>query len=304
MRLARLLVDNRAVVARVDAEGLVPILNGGRQFGPGEWLTWTPQQLAERSPIGPVITETEATFLPAVRSPEKIVAIGLNYHDHALESNAEPPSAPLLFTKTNNTLLGHGALIQCPSDLTQQPDYEGELAVVIGKRASRVSQDEAMAHVFGYTIANDVSARDAQFADGQWMRGKNFDTYCPVGPYVTLAAAVPDVMNLDIRTYLNGSLMQDDNTRSMIFGVPALVSYISRYLTLVPGDVILTGTPAGVGFARDPAVYLQDSDVVEVEIENLGRLRNVVSTAPVLASVGGGMEVGAGGVSSDLRQVT
>ncbi len=281
MKLARVLVDGSAVLARLDGELLVPI-----HAGPGrEWLAWSSEQVAGRAAIGPAVPLDRAVFLPAADTPEKIIAVGLNYHDHAQESSLELPSAPLLFTKTNNTLLGHGATIHCPSDLTTETDYEAELALVIGRQASRVSKADALDHVFAYTVANDVSARDAQFADGQWMRGKSFDTYCPIGPFLTLADTAPDVTDLRITTRLNGVVMQDDTTRSMIFDPAHLVSYISRFLTLVPGDVILTGTPSGVGFARDPAVYLKHDDVIEVEIEGLGTLRNPVSTEPALPPV-------------------
>lgn len=280
MKLARVLIDGAPTLARLEGETLVPIHREGD--GPCEWLNWSSSEVAGRAPIGPAVPVAEATFLPAVRAPEKIIAIGLNYFDHAAESQKEVPSAPLMFTKTNNTLVGHGATIHCPSDLTSQTDYEAELAVVIGKRASRVPKDEALSYIFAYTIANDVSARDAQFSDGQWVRGKSFDTYCPIGPYLTLADTAPDISDLRITTRLNGTVMQDDSTKSMIFNVPTLVNYISRFITLVPGDVILTGTPAGVGFAREPAVYLRHADVVEIEIEHLGTLRNVVSTEPVL----------------------
>jgi 2-keto-4-pentenoate hydratase/2-oxohepta-3-ene-1,7-dioic acid hydratase in catechol pathway len=281
VKLARVLVDGSAVLARLDGELLVPI-----QSGPGrEWLGWSSEEVARRPALGPAVPLERAVFLPAADTPEKIIAVGLNYHDHAQESSLELPTAPLLFTKTNNTLLGHGATIHCPSDLTTETDYEAELALVIGRQASRVPEDGALGHVFAYTVANDVSARDAQFADGQWMRGKNFDTYCPIGPFLTLADTAPDVTDLRISTRLNGVVMQDDRTRSMIFDAAHLVSYISRFLTLVPGDVILTGTPSGVGFARDPAVYLKHDDVIEVEIEGLGTLRNPVSTEPALPPV-------------------
>jgi 2-keto-4-pentenoate hydratase/2-oxohepta-3-ene-1,7-dioic acid hydratase in catechol pathway len=291
VKLARVLIDGSAVLARLDGDLLVPVHR--ERNGDGGPPRWSSEEAARLPATGAAIPAAEAEFLPAVAAPDKIIAVGLNYHDHAQESSLDLPSAPLLFTKTNNTLLAHGATIRCPSDLTTETDYEAELAVIIGAPASRVSPEDALAHIFAYSVANDVSARDAQFSDGQWTRGKSFDTYCPIGPYLTLADSVPDVMNLRISTRLNGEVMQDDNTRSMIFDVAYLVSYISRFMTLVPGDVILTGTPSGVGFARRPAVYLRDSDVVEVEIEGLGVLRNPVSTAPVLAAAGP-----AGGVAS------
>jgi 2-keto-4-pentenoate hydratase/2-oxohepta-3-ene-1,7-dioic acid hydratase in catechol pathway len=284
VKLARVSLDGREVLARLEGDHLVPIDDGSPDGCSRNWLRWTSADVARRPVLGPPVPVAEAVFLPAVEAPRKIIAVGLNYVDHAQESNFELPAAPLLFAKTDNTLCAHGATIHSPSDLTSQTDYEAELAVVIGRPASRVSEERALDHVFAYTVANDVSARDAQFADGQWLRGKSFDTYCPIGPFLTLADAVPDVMDLRITTRLNGEVMQDDRTSSMIFGIPYLISYISRFLTLQPGDVILTGTPSGVGFARTPAVYLRDADVVEVEIEELGCLRNVVSTAPAFAA--------------------
>jgi 2-keto-4-pentenoate hydratase/2-oxohepta-3-ene-1,7-dioic acid hydratase in catechol pathway len=286
VKLARVLLDGEAVLARLEGRDLVPIDIGAADGDARGWLQWSSADAAARPAVGRRIPVDEAVFLPAVDAPRKIIAVGLNYYDHAQESNFEVPAAPLLFAKTDNTLCAHGATIHSPSDLTSQTDYEAELAVVIGRPTTRVSEDRALEHVFAYTVANDVSARDAQFTDGQWLRGKSFDTYCPLGPYLSLADGVPDVMDLRITTRLNGEVMQDDRTSSMIFGIPFLISYISRFLTLEPGDVILTGTPSGVGFARTPAVYLRDADVVEVEIEELGCLRNVVSTAPAFPPSG------------------
>ncbi|MCU1614498.1 MAG: 5-carboxymethyl-2-hydroxymuconate delta-isomerase [Frankiales bacterium] len=278
MKLARVSIDGREVIARLEGSALAPVRMTAAETESRAWLRWGSDEAAARPAAGPTIPVDLATYLPVVEA-RNIIAVGLNYVDHATESEFEPPSQPLLFAKTGNTLAAHGDVIRCPADLTGQADYEAELAVVIGRRTSGVSQAAALAHVAGYTVANDVSARDAQFRDGQWMRGKSFDTFCPLGPFLTLADAVPDVMDLRITTRLNGQVMQDDRTSSMIFSVPYLISYVSRFLTLVPGDVILTGTPAGVGFARRPAVYLQDADVVEVEVEGLGCLRNIVSTA-------------------------
>lgn len=280
MKVARILIGGEPFVARVDGDALVPVHrdSGGTD---GAWVGWTSDQAAALPAIGAAVPIDDAEFLPAVGAPEKILAIGLNYLDHSAESNLEPPAAPLLFAKTSNTLLAHGDVIRCPTDLTTQSDYEAELAIVIGRRAEKIQPAESLDHIFALTVANDVSARDAQFNDGQWTRGKSFDTFLPIGPYLTLADSVPDATNLRIQCRLNGATMQDGNTGSMIFDIAYLVSYVSRFITLVPGDVILTGTPAGVGFAREPSVYLQDGDVVEVEIEGLGVLSNTVSTSPV-----------------------
>jgi acylpyruvate hydrolase len=214
-------------------------------------------------------------FLPAV-NPSKILAIGRNYVDHAIEGGAEPPAAPLVFTKLPNSLTAHEAPIVLPT-ISTQVDYEAELAVVIGRRAKRVSEQEALRYVFGYTLINDVSARDLQFGDGQWVRGKGLDTFAPLGPFITTRDEIEDVQALDIEGRLNGEVMQSSNTSKMIFKVAYLVSYISQGITLEAGDVIATGTPEGVGFFRKPPVLLKEGDVFEVVIENLGTLRNTVA---------------------------
>jgi 2-keto-4-pentenoate hydratase/2-oxohepta-3-ene-1,7-dioic acid hydratase in catechol pathway len=216
----------------------------------------------------------EIKFLPAVH-PSKILAIGRNYVDHAMEGGAAPPAAPLLFNKLPNSLSAHDAPIVLP-DISQQVDYEAELAVVIGRRARRVSEAKALDYVFGYTMINDVSARDLQFGDGQWTRGKGLDTFAPVGPFITTRDEIADVQALKIEGRLNGKVMQSSNTGKMIFKVAYLISYLSQGLTLEPGDVIATGTPEGVGVFRDPPVLLKAGDVYEVEIEGLGTLRNPV----------------------------
>lgn len=214
----------------------------------------------------------EVEFLPAV-TPGKILAIGRNYFDHALEGGAEPPSAPLIFMKLPNSLSAHEAPVVLPT-ISSAVDYEAELAVVIGRRAKRVSEAEALAHVFGYTLINDVTARDLQRGDGQWVRGKGLDTFAPLGPFLTTRDEVPDVHALKIEGRLNGEVMQSSDTGKMIFKVPYLVSYISQGITLEPGDVIATGTPEGVGFFRKPPVLLKAGDVFEVSVETLGTLRN------------------------------
>jgi len=225
--------------------------------------------------VGYSIDEIE--FLPAVR-PSKILAIGRNYVDHAIEGGAEPPSTPLLFNKLPNSLSAHNAPIAL-SNLSQKVDYEAELAVVIGRRARQVSEADALEHVFGYTLINDVSARDLQFGDGQWTRGKGLDTFAPLGPFITTRDEIADVQALKIEGRLNGEVMQSSNTAKMIFKIGYLISYLSQGITLEPGDVIATGTPEGVGVFRDPPVLLKAGDVYEVEIEGLGTLRNPVIAA-------------------------
>jgi len=213
-------------------------------------------------------------FLPAVKA-SKILAIGRNYIDHAIEGGAEPPKAPLIFNKLPNSLSAHQAPIVLPS-FSAKVDYEAELAVVIGRKAKQVSEADALDYVFGYTLINDVTARDLQRGDGQWTRGKGLDTFAPLGPFITTREEIEDVQDLKIEGVLNGAVMQSSNTSKMIFRVAYLISYISQGITLEPGDVIATGTPEGVGFFRDPQIVLKAADVFEVQIENLGTLRNTV----------------------------
>ena len=216
----------------------------------------------------------EIDFLPAVY-PHKILAIGRNYADHALEGGGEPPKAPLIFAKLPNALNAHNAPIVLPR-ISETIDWEAELAVVIGRRVKAVSEAEALDHVFGYTLMNDVTARDVQRKDGQWIRGKGLDTFAPLGPFITTRDEIADVQNLKIEGLLNGKVMQSSNTSRMIFSIAYLISYISQGITLEPGDVIATGTPEGVGFFRDPPVLLKPGDVCEVRVEHLDTLRNPV----------------------------
>lgn len=203
----------------------------------------------------------------------KIVAIGLNYSDHVRESGMEPPAKPLVFCKFTTSLIGDGEEIRIPGELTQRVDWEVELAVVIDREARNVSEADALSYVRGYTVANDVSARDLQFADVQWVRAKSLDTFCPLGSELV---QVDDPQNLKLYTRVNGELVQDSNTSEMIFGVAELISFCSHSFTLEPGDVILTGTPWGCGEFMDPKRSLQHGDVVECEVEGVGVLRNPV----------------------------
>jgi 2-keto-4-pentenoate hydratase/2-oxohepta-3-ene-1,7-dioic acid hydratase in catechol pathway len=211
----------------------------------------------------------------SISRPGKIVCVGLNYLDHAQETGQEVPRAPLLFAKWPNTLIGNGDAIVLP-DEAKEVDYEAELGVVIGTTAKHVTEAQALDHVEGYICLNDVSARDLQFADGQWTRGKSPDTFCPVGPRLVPREEIPDPQQLGIRCILNGQAMQDSSTAQMIFSVAEIIAYVSRVITLEPGDLIATGTPAGVGVFRDPKVLLKDGDEVSVEIDGLGTLTNPV----------------------------
>jgi 2-keto-4-pentenoate hydratase/2-oxohepta-3-ene-1,7-dioic acid hydratase in catechol pathway len=220
----------------------------------------------------------EIELLAPVPRPGKVVAIGRNYRDHVDEEGADRPSAPLVFSKWPSSVIGNGAEIRWDPELTSQVDYEAELAVVVGRTARRVNEADALDHVLGYTCLNDVSARDLQFGDGQWARGKSLDTFCPIGPTLVTADEIPDPQDLDISCCVGGRVVQSANTSQMYFGVAAIISYCSQSFTLEPGDVIATGTPGGVGIFRDPPLLLADGDEVIVEIERIGRLRNVCRT--------------------------
>jgi 2-keto-4-pentenoate hydratase/2-oxohepta-3-ene-1,7-dioic acid hydratase in catechol pathway len=216
----------------------------------------------------------EIEYLPAVY-PGKILAIGRNYADHALEGGGEPPKAPLVFAKLTNALSAHNAPIVLPT-VSETIDWEAELAIVVGRQARAVSEADALDYVFGYTMMNDVTARDLQRKDGQWTRGKGLDTFAPLGPFVTTRDDIPDVQNLKVEGLYNGEVTQSSDTSKMIFSIAYLIAYISQGITLEPGDIIASGTPEGVGFFRDPPVLLKPGDVCEVRVEKLGSLRNPV----------------------------
>ncbi|ETR71620.1 MAG: fumarylacetoacetate hydrolase family protein [Candidatus Magnetoglobus multicellularis str. Araruama] len=215
-----------------------------------------------------------AFFLPPIMHASKVIAIGLNYMDHADECNMALPKEPLIFTKFSSSLNGHNHPIFWKESITQQVDFEAELAVIIGKTVYQCSKDQAYDAVFGYTCANDVSARDLQFGDGQWVRGKSLDTFCPLGPWMVSRDEIDNPHSLDIQCRVNGQIMQKSNTDQMIFSIPDLIVFLSNHFTLYPCDIILTGTPAGVGVFRKPQVFLKAGDTVEVEIENIGILSN------------------------------
>jgi 2-keto-4-pentenoate hydratase/2-oxohepta-3-ene-1,7-dioic acid hydratase in catechol pathway len=217
-------------------------------------------------------------LLAPILRPEKVICIGLNYRDHAAESHMAIPNEPVCFSKFSHTVIGPDAEIRLPA-VAKQVDYEAELVVVIGRRGKNIAEQEARSHVAGYMNGNDVSARDWQIGrpGGQWLLGKTPDTFAPTGPYLVTADEVPDPHNLSIELRLNGQIMQRSNTREFVFTVDQLVAHISQLITLEPGDLIFTGTPPGVGMARQPPVFLKPSDVVEVEVARLGVLRNLVA---------------------------
>ena len=217
-------------------------------------------------------------FLPPVQPPN-IFAIGRNYKEHVQETGAQLPERPLIFVKATTALIADQDAIVIPESAPNEVDFEAELAIIIGRTARRVPVEQARDYVLGYTCANDVSARDCQRNDKQWARAKGFDTFCPLGPWLVTVDEL-DPQNRPIRSRLNGTVMQNANTSAMIFGCDQLISYLSHQFTLLPGTVILTGTPEGVGFARQPPVFLKAGDRVEVEIDGIGILTNVVRQAP------------------------
>ena len=222
-----------------------------------------------------VVASQDAYWFAPVPRPGKLICIGLNYRDHAKESNLPLPEKPVIFSKFSTCVIAPGEPVVLPTT-SQQVDYEAELAVVIGRHAKNIAADRAYDCVLGYTAFNDVTARDFQFNDGQWQRGKSCDTFAPMGQTILTRDMVPDPHKLSIRLTLNGETMQDSNTDQLIFGVPRLIEFISASITLEPGDVIATGTPAGVGFARNPPVFLQPGDEMEVSIETVGGMNNPV----------------------------
>lgn len=214
------------------------------------------------------------TIIKAPFRPAKIIGVGRNYAAHAEELGSDLPAAPLLFAKFSSSVIGHGEPIVWSKSITSQVDWEGELAVIIGKTARNVDEATAMDYVFGYTVANDVSARDLQQNDGQWVRAKGLDTFCPLGPCVVTRDEISDPYRLTIKTTVNGQEMQNSSSGLMMFKIAHLVSYCSQAFTLNPGDIILTGTPAGVGKGMKPPKFLQSGDIVTVEIDGIGKLTN------------------------------
>ncbi len=238
-------------------------------------VTSDPAALNEAKENGLLVDRADAYWFAPVPRPRKIICIGLNYRDHAIESNMPIPERPVIFSKFSTCVIAPGEPVVLPPG-SQQVDYECELAVVIGRQAKNVKAANAYDYVLGYTAFNDVSARDFQFADGQWQRGKSCDTFAPMGQSIVTTDKITDPHNLSIKLVLNGQTMQDSNTNQLIFGVPELIEFLTESITLEPGDVIATGTPPGVGFARKPPVFLKPGDQMEVLIEGIGGLGNPV----------------------------
>jgi 2-keto-4-pentenoate hydratase/2-oxohepta-3-ene-1,7-dioic acid hydratase in catechol pathway len=238
------------------------------------------------APAAAAIPLDSVTLFAPIPKPPKIICVGLNYRDHAAEAKQAIPPVPTIFSKFGTALTAPGAPIVLPNN-SRQPDYEAEFAVVIGTGGRHIPAAEWRAHVFGYTCINDVSARDFQGMTTQWLMGKTFDTFCPMGPWITTADEIEDPHQLDITCEINGEVLQSSNTRHMIFKIPALIEFLSSVFTLEPGDVISTGTPAGVGFARRPQRWLRPGDEVVVRVQGLGELRN-----PVVAEASGDVAAG------------
>jgi len=238
-------------------------------------LEW--EDVLEKRPFTPLTTIPRNTIQPLnpIGRPHKIVCIGLNYLDHCRETGKTPPERPLIFTKFTTSMNDPDGIVSWSSELTQKVDFEAELAVVIGKNGRFIPESEALSYVAGYTAANDITARDLQRSDGQYIRGKSLDGFCPMGPAFVTADEIPDPQNLEIGSRLNGRLMQKSNTLEMIFPIAKLISFCSQAFTLEAGDVLLTGTPHGVGIGRTPQLFMQDGDEIVVEVQGIGRLRNV-----------------------------
>ena len=237
-----------------------------------EVFAWAKSQFEARSGL---LSLDALELGPPVPDPDKIICLGVNYREHAAEAQQELPAVPMFFAKFRNSLIGPTSPILLPRASTQI-DYEGELAVIIGQRCKEVAEQDALRYVAGYTIMNDVSARDVQMQTSQWTAGKALDTFAPMGPGIVLASSIPNPQTLMLTTRVNEQVVQHDTTANMVFSVASTIAFLSSLMTLEPGDIIATGTPSGVGFKRTPPLFLHDGDVVEVEIERIGRIRNPV----------------------------
>ncbi len=288
MKIARYRYRNEETYGIIDKESILSIPNLAKQLKRhipqslegfitgGKKSLATAEQLmkeTDRTKIENIpIPLTRVTLLAPIPNPPKILCLGLNYRDHAAETKARIPDEPIMFMKPHTTIIGPYQKIIKPK-FVKELDYEGELAIIIGKTAKNISPAEAKEHILGYTIFNDISARDFQFKDGQWTRGKSFDTFAPTGPWITTEDQL-STDNLSIRTWVNEELRQNGTTRNMVFDVNQIVHQLSRIMTLEPCDIIATGTPAGVAFAMNTKKFLQGGDSVRIEIEGIGELEN------------------------------
>lgn len=285
MKIATFSVQNEQHIGLVKDDQIISLTALGPEEYPacmkkfierGSELRSRAEQLIEQRVNDDAIFKlSEVNILPPIAKPDKIICVGLNYFDHCKETGMEPPESPVIFSKYANAITGHNDPIEIPIN-SNEVDFEAELAFVIGREAKHVSEEEADDYVFGYTIMNDISARDLQFQDGQWSRGKTADTFAPFGPVVVTKDEVGDPHNLAISLELNGEIMQDSNTSNLIFTVPKIISFLSQSMTLMPGDLIATGTPPGVGMGRNPKIWLKNGDRMNVSIEGIGTLSNYV----------------------------
>jgi len=290
MRLVRFSQQDSSAIGVLEEDVVINVAEAGEALGidvPAETraLLGSPKWREKLELAADYAAETglgrrdrdEVTLEPPIAEPQKVVCVGLNYVEHIEEGGEDRPENPVLFSKYPTSVVGPGDAIAWDPALTAEVDYEVELATVIGEESRRIDESNALDAVAGYTVANDVSARDLQFADDQWVRGKSLDTFCPLGPSIVTADEI-DPHDLDLWTDLNGERLQESNTGNLIFGIDEIVAFCSRAFTLKPGDVILTGTPPGVGIFRDPPVLLEDGDEVTVGVEGIGDLTNTCST--------------------------
>jgi acylpyruvate hydrolase len=237
-------------------------------------LKWLEENEEHKSEVE--IDSDSIEILAPITNPGKVVCVGNNYMDHCIEQNVEPPKKPMIFSKWASCIIGPNEEVVLPVE-SNQVDYEAELAVIIGKAGKNIPEDQALDYIYGYTVMNDVSARDIQFEDVQWVRGKSYDTFAPLGPAIITADEIEDPHNLDIRLTVNGEILQNSNTKHLIHKIPYIISYLSKGFTFQPGDVIATGTPHGVGVFRNPPVFLKTGDVCRIEIEKVGTLQNKIN---------------------------
>jgi 2-keto-4-pentenoate hydratase/2-oxohepta-3-ene-1,7-dioic acid hydratase in catechol pathway len=280
VRLISFAKNGGSAAGLLKEDGVLPLADLGFDdalsfIGAGEQALAGAAQISGQCSPQSLLPVSRVKLLAPVPRPPKILCVGLNYRDHAREAKMEIPSVPTVFAKFSNAVIGPGAAIVGSAE-TEKPDYEAEFAVVIGKGGDRIAAGRWEEHVFGYTILNDVSARDVQLATSQWTLGKSLKTFAPLGPHVVTRDEIPDPHALGIRLSIGGDTLQQSNTRELIFGIPELIEYISRFVTLEPGDIISTGTPGGVGMGRTPPRWLRPGDEVAIEIDGIGVLRNPV----------------------------
>ncbi|MHB8507838.1 MAG: fumarylacetoacetate hydrolase family protein [Candidatus Dormibacteria bacterium] len=275
MKLARYEVDGKIRLGEVRGEVVRDVLAGDSN-SPELVL----RHIAGEREEGAERTLQSVRLLAPIGRPRKIVCIGLNYLDHCRETGQAPPTSPVVFSKFDNAVCGPGDEVVVSRSDTEQVDWEVEMVAVIGRECRRVTEAEALGYLAGYTVGNDVSARDVQFENGQWVRGKSFDGFLPLGPWLVTTDEIPDPQTLGLRTWVGDDLMQDGHTSEMIFPVAQLISFLSRTITLAPGDIVATGTPWGVGFVQKPPRYLNEGERVTVEIDGIGRIENHLRFTP------------------------